>query len=187
MVTWPHGGADQVFRDYVTGSSGPLHDPEKSEIRALLGQVEDSVDWQPVTPMEYGAAGDGVTNDTTEFEAMVTALAVAGVRYAQVPAGTYLLDSDAQIADVILVGAGEISGPAFDAVHSPFEGTRSIPSGIVPERHLRAFSTASAPVVVIAGDSIASGAACSAHSSRKAPRRRSPSTTAPSAPRHGRA
>ena len=155
MVTWPHGGADQVFRDYVTGSSGPLHDPEKSEIRALLGQVEDSVDWQPVTPMEYGAAGDGVTNDTTEFEAMVTALAVAGVRYAQVPAGTYLLDSDAQIADVILVGAGELSGPAFDAVHSPFEGTRSIPSGIVPERHLRAFSTAAAPVVVIAGDSIA--------------------------------
>lgn len=155
MVTWPHGGADQVFRDYVTGSSGPLHDPEKSEIRALLGQVEDAVDWQPVTPMEYGAAGDGVTNDTTEFEAMVTALAAAGVRYAQVPAGTYLLDSDAQIADVILVGAGEIAGPAFDAVHSPFEGSRSIPSGIVPERHLRAFSTASAPVVVIAGDSIA--------------------------------
>lgn len=155
MVTWPHGGAAQVWRDYETGSSGPLHDPVKDEIRALIGTAEDAIDRQPVTPQDYGAAGDGVTNDTADFESMVTALAAAGVRHAHVPAGTYLLDQDAQIADVILTGTGVLSGPPFDAVHSPFEGTRSIPAGVVPERHLRAFSTASAPVVVIAGDSIA--------------------------------
>lgn len=57
MVVWVHGGAGQVFRDYVQDgvSSSGLHRPVKAEVRALLGQLEALV----------GASGAGVASAAT--------------------------------------------------------------------------------------------------------------------------
>lgn len=128
----------------------------KREMVKILDWVDESVASAMPSVSDFGTiTGDGTTDNTQAFEDAVAAAVAAGRRYLEVPAGIYAVASDAQIADVILIGDGRVTGPYFDQVHSPFEGSRAIPSGIIPERHLQAFSAASAPVVVIMGDSIA--------------------------------
>lgn len=61
-----------------------------------------------VNVLDYGATGDGVTDDTTGFQAALTAAAAAGVELV-VPAGRYILSNQltASSADTIkIVGSG---------------------------------------------------------------------------------
>lgn len=69
MVTWPHGGAAQIWRD---GTPTP-HNPDKAEVRDWGSTVEaeiDAVAGASLTdsPAKYLAAGDGVTDDQAPLQ-----------------------------------------------------------------------------------------------------------------------
>lgn len=60
-----------------------------------------------VTDEDYGAVGDGVTDDTTAIQAAINAASAAGGGFVFAPAGTYLFNEFLSIsANVVLVGAG---------------------------------------------------------------------------------
>ncbi|MDI3335858.1 hypothetical protein QKW60_05535 [Defluviimonas aestuarii] len=61
MVAFPHGGAAQIWRD---GSPSP-HNPDKAEIRDYLRHFEDT---RALTFYDFGAVGDGVTNDAAAVQ-----------------------------------------------------------------------------------------------------------------------
>jgi hypothetical protein len=57
---------------------------------------------------EYGAKGDGVTNDAPAFASAFTAANTAGGGVVLAPAGTYLVNSTLAIPDAVeLVGEGK--------------------------------------------------------------------------------
>jgi hypothetical protein len=78
------------------GSAVNFTNPPKVLITA--GKLEIQ---QVITPLMYGAAGDGVTDDTAAFQAAVDALpATGGAIY--IPAGDYLLNSGVSDTPVII-------------------------------------------------------------------------------------
>lgn len=74
MVTWPHSGAAQIWRD---GSPTP-YNPDKAQIRDWGGTVETEIDALAGSslidsPAKYLAVGDGVTDDQTAMQDFFTA------------------------------------------------------------------------------------------------------------------
>lgn len=67
-----------AFRDYETDGvpASGIHNPVKSEIRALFTQIDSLVDTTSsvYTPKNFGALGDGVTNDRVAVQAAIDAL-----------------------------------------------------------------------------------------------------------------
>jgi len=91
----------------------------------------------PINIMDYGATGNGTTNDTTAWLAFLAAVAVTGQR-GYVPVGTYLVDPFS--FDSTMSGMS-LYGDSFN----PASGTFGVPSTIIKCR------TASAKFVTFAG------------------------------------
>lgn len=59
------------------------------------------------TPQDYGAAGNGTSDDTTAVQAAITAVGAAGGGVCYFPAGTYKLTSALSVPNLVsLIGAG---------------------------------------------------------------------------------
>lgn len=83
--------ARSIWRDYITdgvSSSCPggvaCYNPKKSEIRTFMGGLADAVGglWTAdkfFSPVDYGAACDGTTDDATAFGSAMTAAGAGGV------------------------------------------------------------------------------------------------------------
>lgn len=66
---------------------------------------------------DYGAKGDGVTDDTAAFNAAITAVTAAGGGTIYVPYGTYVISTGLVIpSGVIMAGVGKLSVLSFTAV-----------------------------------------------------------------------
>ena len=83
-------GADikAIFRDYVVDGvpSSGAYNPKKSDIRSFGVALDSAV--RVITPQNYGAACDGVTNDTTALQAWAAAFTSGSVGY--IPTGACL-------------------------------------------------------------------------------------------------
>lgn len=66
------------------------------------------VNGAPINVLDYGATGDGVTNDTTALQAAIT-VATANKRTLYVPAGTYLYSSLTIANGITIIGDGNSS------------------------------------------------------------------------------
>lgn len=71
---------------------------------------------------DYGATGDGSTNDKTAIQAAIDAANSAGGGLVFVPEGTYIIDNDIEVkSNVIMQGTGVGSLIKGDGTASPFE------------------------------------------------------------------
>lgn len=104
---------------------------------------------------QFGAQGDGVSNDTSELKALHDAALARGDRYAYLTGGTYDAPSLTDVGDVIFVGEGTITSAYRKRViprHAPTPPTPI--SGVRPAIHLTQARAAGASVkVVFLGDS----------------------------------
>lgn len=70
-----------------------------------VGRVVTPLDWHIVTDPVYGAAGDGVRDDTSSIQAAIDAVPAGGTVY--LPAGTYRLTGQLTVSSgITLLGAG---------------------------------------------------------------------------------
>lgn len=74
--------------------------------------------------MDYGATGDGVTNDTAAFEACFAAGVMADVKTVYVPAGEYVLNTLIVPPAFHLIGASPAGSTAWTVAISPANLTR---------------------------------------------------------------
>ncbi len=63
----------------------------------------------PVNVLDYGATGDGVTNDTVAIQAAITAVNAAGGGIVYIPVGTYIVGALTMKTKVRIVGDGPSS------------------------------------------------------------------------------
>jgi hypothetical protein len=113
-----------------------------------------------VNVKQFGAVGDGVTDDTASFQ---SASEYAGdVLY--IPDGNYVTTDQPSIADSVLSGEGELISAYRDGVNRVYYQTADAKNGIVAKRHLRRFSLTDSPTVAIVGDSISTESPTIAHS-----------------------
>jgi hypothetical protein len=100
---YPHSSPFYLPSDYV--------DARLDELDLALASIESDtgLDWYDVTDADYGATGDGVTDDTAAIQAAIDAAEVAGgVVY--FPAGTYSVTAlEIAASHVELRGAGTSS------------------------------------------------------------------------------
>ena len=90
--------ADVEWVGSLQGEPGPNTIPTDSAVAALIDDpVSDTIDslyaWAPYTnAKQYGAKGDGITNDTAEINTAIQATPAGGV--CLIPAGVYMIDAD---------------------------------------------------------------------------------------------
>ena len=93
------------------------------DIRRIARQVHRT----EVTDVRaFGAVGDGVTDDTAAFQAVITEISAGAKRFAIIPSGTYLLNSNVTISGKVVVwylypgatltGVGTLPGVVDDSV-----------------------------------------------------------------------
>lgn len=120
-----------------------------------VNELRSSLESRMVNIVDYGAVGDGVTDDSA---AVVAALAVSNVIYIGDLDITVINPIDQSVyANAVFIGRGSITGlyrktaipPTADAPPIPVSGN------IIPNLHLTALNVAASPVAVIVGDSIA--------------------------------
>lgn len=99
--------ANEIFRDFNTDGvpgSGPFK-PIKAQLREYFtDKVDNSSGVGVPSVLDYGAVGDGVTDDTAAFIA-----ATAAIDMVFVPAGTYLVSAWTPPSDVTVFGSGASS------------------------------------------------------------------------------
>lgn len=90
------------------GNTSSWQVPDSSEVTYSSRSVESKLD-DFVSVKDYGAVGDGVTDDYATFLACLSAVNAAGGGTVYVPAGTYMLGTPLQMREynnVHIVGAG---------------------------------------------------------------------------------
>lgn len=105
----------------LTAKVDVLADSIDGKIDTALGTRLDGFDGRlqavAVTPQQFGAVGDGVTNDTAAFEAALVALGEAGGGTLMVPPRTYVLATTA----AIVLNVDKITVEAYGATFTRFE------------------------------------------------------------------
>ena len=84
-------------QSYTQGGTG-------SVARTVTNKLQESV-----SVKDFGAVGDGVTNDTTAIQAAITAVNAAGGGVLLVPPGTYIVSALLMKINVRIVGQGQES------------------------------------------------------------------------------
>lgn len=139
-------GGSKTFSSALTVASGTSsnHALRKSQIEALIAANATSSGIKNV--LDYGAVGDGVTDDTNEILAALTS---GGTIY--FPPGTYRITSTLIVADTAFraIGAGEATVLLFDSSEADddFFDLRYSDRNDVNERYSFASMTLSAKAV----------------------------------------
>lgn len=113
---------------------------------------------QILTVKDFGALGDGVTDDSVAVKAAHDYYVSINSRVGHVPAGTYSVANASEISGVVWIGEGQFTGQLRERVHSQSHYGEDVGTEILPRRHFRRFSEVDSPVVVIMGDSISTEA-----------------------------
>lgn len=135
------GGGGDMVTVTATGTTTPLAFTDE---HAILLHAK-----------QFGAVGNGVANDTIELTALHDAAKARGNRFAYLTTGTYYAPSLSNVADVIFVGEGTITGAYRKRVIPRHAPTPPAPvSGVRPKIHLSQAAAAGSNVkVVFLGDS----------------------------------
>lgn len=125
----------------------------KAELDAINAKLAD---W--VSVKDFGAVGDGVTDDTAAIQAAIDYAISSGVIDIAIEDASYLVAGAlANKSNVTFIGAGELVGDGAYRTRVVPADSNAIEafSDIVPAEHLQKFMRAKDPVVVLVGDSLA--------------------------------
>lgn len=122
-------GQGQPARGEAVGAGSPVPVVPPHQPSALKAQVA-ATGVPRVTPEQFGARGDGVTNDTDAFVAMGIAITAAGgAIVALKPRATYLVGKQRFLAGVPV--AGDIFGPTRSYLPSRILWLQGLAKGLV--------------------------------------------------------
>lgn len=110
-----------------------------------------------LTPMGFGAIGDGVADDTIPLQMAINHAIASGSTQIGMEGRTYNVDGSLRNrSNVTFVGEGRLTGPgAYRCRVVPEDAPQPVHfSNIDPAAHLKRFLAADSPVVVLVGDSI---------------------------------
>jgi hypothetical protein len=106
-------GVDSALRSDIAAQTPAAGDALLTVKRDLIGSVALSlhswIEAQVVNAKEFGATGDGVTDDYAALNAAFTRARSSNQVAVYVPRGTYLLSRTLNISNVSLIGAGGIA------------------------------------------------------------------------------
>jgi hypothetical protein len=103
--------ASNILRSYNVNQNTSwqaIYSANTSGNQEFTSLVAKSYPWYDVTHSDWGATGDGVTDDTTSIQNAINAAEAAGSGIIYFPAGTYVISSSLTVESggVILLGAG---------------------------------------------------------------------------------
>lgn len=100
------------YTDRLVGANSPIYSDTINRLTLAEHDNTGAHGWVDVTNSDYGAVGDGVTDDTAAVQAAIDAAGVAGVGKVKFPAGTYFLESgkvNITYDNITLEGVGDAS------------------------------------------------------------------------------
>ncbi len=100
------------YQDEMVGAGHPAKADTLNRLMLAEHGMDGSHKWLDVTHPDFGAMGDGVTDDTTAIQAAFDAVAITGgVRTLYFPSGTYIVTGVININknDLVIRGEGESS------------------------------------------------------------------------------
>ena len=106
VIVTSYGGGDTIPYGTVTQQSEALYSPSLAQPDWILDSLRGALSFNVKM---FGAAGDGVTDDTAAIQACITACNIAGGGEVYLPHGTYVVQSLTLANYVTLRGGGIIS------------------------------------------------------------------------------
>ena len=109
--------------DGVTGDLANLTTTDKTSLVNAINEVNSRVNGLFVTPQQFGAVADGVTDDTTAIQDAIDYALANGIGGVYVPGGTYLITEPIILYNkVSLIGANSEEA----IIHKSGAGTKNI-------------------------------------------------------------